>query len=117
MPALLMACATHLHGVRSNYRHLRPLLRRFEPLLRLEPMLIAGSAMIGASLAGFAAIALYWSNSSFAALPNILPLVLCAVLGATGAQTVFGGFLLAIIAGNNATFVSEPERALEKQAA
>ena len=115
--ALLMACATHLHGVRSNYRHLRPLLRRFEPLLRLEPMLIAGSAMIGGSLAGFAAIALYWSNSSFAALPNILPLVLCAVLGATGAQTVFGGFLLAIIAGNNATFVSEPERALEKQAA
>jgi glycosyl transferase family 2 len=115
--ALLMACATHLHGVRNNYRHLRPLLRRFEPLLRLEPLLIAGSAMIGASLAGFAAIGLYWSNSSFAALPNILPLVLCAVLGATGAQTVFGGFLLAIIAGNNATFVTEPVRAAEKQAA
>ena len=104
--ALLMACATHLHGVRSNYRRLRPLLERFEPLLRLEPLLIAGCAMIAGSLAGFAAIAVYWSNSSFAALPNILPLVLCAVLGATGAQTVFGGFLLAIIAGNNATFVA-----------
>jgi hypothetical protein len=114
--ALLMACATHLHGVRGNYRHLRPLLRRFEPMLRLEPLLVAGSAMIASSVAGFAAIAVYWSNSSFAALPNILPLVLCAVLGATGAQTVFGGFLLAIIAGHDAQFVPAKAQKLAGEA-
>jgi hypothetical protein len=108
--SLLMGCATHLYGVRNNYRHLHPLLRRCEALLRLESMLIAGCSMIAASLAGFVGITVYWSSSSFAALPNILPLVLCAVVGATGAQTVFGGFLLAIIAGNNATFVSTERR-------
>lgn len=103
--ALLMAIATHLHGVRGGYRHLRPLLRRSEKLLTLERLLIAGCSLIGASVAGFVAIAVYWTQSSFAALPNTLPLTLCAVAGATGAQTVFGGFLLAIIAGHEAQFV------------
>jgi hypothetical protein len=102
---LLIAVATHIHGVRSGYRQLRPLLRRFERFLTLEYLLIVGSLMIATAIAGFIAIAAYWTGSSFAALPSTLPLTLCAVLGAAGAQSVFGGLLIAIIAGHEVHFV------------
>lgn len=112
--ALVMALGSHFHGVRSGYRHLRPSLARHSRLLTLETMLIAGTALIAAAVAGFVLIAIYWSNSGFKALPNTLPLVLASVLGATGAQTIFGGFLLSIIAGHRADFapkIDEPSRA------
>lgn len=107
--AAIMAVATHFHGVRSGYRHLRPVLQRNAGWLTLETMLILGGAMIAVSLAGFAGIGIYWSSKGFVALPNILPLVLTAVIGATGAQTVFGGFLLAILGGNAADFLRARE--------
>lgn len=106
--AAMMAVATHFHGVRSGYRQMRPVLQRNANWLTLETMLFLGGIMIASSLAGFIGIAVYWSTSGFVALPNILPLVLTAVIGATGAQTVFGGFLLSILAGNEANFMRHP---------
>jgi glycosyltransferase involved in cell wall biosynthesis len=100
--ALIMAFATHFHGVRMGYRRLRPAFARHADKLTLETMLIAGGLLIAASLAGFGVIGAYWSASGFPALPTTLPLVLAAVAGTTGAQTVFGGFLLSIIAGHDA---------------
>ena len=105
--AAIMALATHLHGVKQGYRFLRPSIARHADLLKLETLLAAGFGLIGLSLAGMAAIGFYWSESGFAALPNTLPLVLAAVVGASGLQTVFGGFLLAIIVGHVADFVRE----------
>lgn len=102
--ATLMTTATHLHGLRSGDRPIRGLLRRFPRAFTLETLLIAGLVMIGASFTAFVVIADYWSTKHFVALPHTLPLVLAAVLGATGAQTVFGGFLLAIIGGHRADF-------------
>ena len=103
--AIVMALATHLHGHQRGYRELRPVLRRHSRRLTLETMLVVGAALIVVSLAGFAAIGLYWSRGAFAALPNTLPLVIAALAGAVGAQTFFGGFLLAIIAGHEAQFM------------
>ncbi len=102
--AWLMALATHLHGVRAGYRQPRPFLTRYKGWLTLEAMLIGGGAACAVALAGLIAITLYWSASAFAALPNTLPLVLCTTLGVAGVQTMFGGFLLAIIAGHDADF-------------
>ncbi len=104
--ALLMAVASHLHGVTKGYRRLRPAVSRLGSLLHLEGMLALGLAQIAASLAIFAATAWYWSNHGFVALPNPLPLVLAGILGATGAQAIFGGFLLAIMVGHDARFVA-----------
>lgn len=114
--AALMAVATHFHGVRKGYRTMRPVLKRHANVLTLETMLILGGLMIALSLAGFVAIGVYWSSSGFVALPNILPLVLTAVIGATGAQTVFGGFLLSIIAGHRADFAASDLAALVQAA-
>jgi hypothetical protein len=46
-----------------------------------------------------------WSAGGFKALDNPLPLILSATTGAIGVQTLLGGFLLAIVAGNEARFL------------
>lgn len=108
--AAIMALATHFFGVRQGYRELRPILRRHAGLLTLETLLIAGVVLIVASFASMTAITYGWAQDGYAALPNILPLVLAAVMGATGLQTIFGGFLLAITAGHVADFAREATR-------
>ena len=104
--AAMMALATTLHGVREGHRRPSPLLTRHAGLLTLETMLMAGLALILASIAGLAGIGVYWSQSSFHALPNTLPLVIAATAGAAGLQCVFGGFLFAIVAGHRASFAT-----------
>lgn len=104
--AMIMAVAGHLHGVTLGYRRLRPGMRRIGARLSLESMLAVGAAQLAGALVLFAATGFYWSHHGYVALPNPLPLILAGVLGATGAQTVFGGFLLAIMAGHDARFVT-----------
>jgi hypothetical protein len=106
--ATLLALATHLISVRRGYLRLGRVLTRYARLLTLETMLVTGAAMILISFLGLLAIGSYWGGSDFAALPNTLPLVLAALLGATGAQNVLGGFLLSITAGHEAHFMPGP---------
>ena len=101
---LIMAVATHFYGVRRGYRRLHPWLGRLSETLTLEGALFAGLAMMIVSLAALATITVSWSSHGFVALPSILPLTLAAVIGTVGIQTALGGFLLAIIADNNARF-------------
>lgn len=117
--ATIFALATHLSSVRQGYRRLGRMLTRHARALTLETMLIVGVTMILVSMLGLVGIGSYWRGSGFAALPNTLPLVLAALLGAVGAQNVLGGFLLAIIAGHEAKFMpaSEPAALLLANAA
>jgi len=101
----LMAVASHLYGVRAGYRLPKSWLRAGQRLLTLESCVIAGLALMTGSMAAMAAIAVYWGAGSFAALPSILPVALAGVAGTIGLQTLFGGFLLAVIGGNEASFV------------
>ena len=103
--ALVMAVATHLYGVSKGYRLLRPTLKRLPGMLTLESMLLSGLGMIAVSLAGLAAVGVWWGQRGFVALDNPLPLILAATLGAIGFQNVLGGFLLAIISGNESQFL------------
>jgi glycosyltransferase involved in cell wall biosynthesis len=107
----VMAIASHLYGVRAGYR----LPKRWFPwarnVLTLETCVVSGIALITGSVAAMSAIAIYWGAGSFAALPSILPVALAGVAGTIGLQTLFGGFLLAVITGNEASFV--PSEAAE----
>ena len=103
--AAMMALVTHVHGVNQGYRVLRPSVRRCARFLTLETMLAIGGTLILAAFAALVAIGVYWADGRFAALPNTTPLVLAATIGATGLQTIFGSFLLAIISGNNAHLI------------
>lgn len=103
----LMAIVAHVTGVRAGYRSLRPSVSRLGSLLRLETMLVIGAASVAVSLVALTAITLRWGANDFVALPSVLPLVLALALGATGMQTIFGAFLIAIVGGHNASFASD----------
>lgn len=103
----LLAIASHLHGVRQGYRLPRGWLVRHRRLFTLESCVIVGLGLIATSAAGLAAVGIWWSEAGFAALPSILPVTLAGITGTVGLQTVFGGFLFAVLAGNEAQFVSE----------
>ena len=103
--AAIMAVASHFVGVRGGYRRLRPSLRRWSPVLRLETALMVGVALMLLSALGLVVIAVLWRRAGFVALPSVLPLVVVLAVGAVGVQTALGGFLLSIIAGHDSAFV------------
>jgi hypothetical protein len=103
----LMAVSSHLLGVKVGYRLPKAWLLRSRSLLTLEICLIGGLAMIAVSFASMAGISVYWGAGSFAALPSILPVALAGTVGTIGLQTLLGGFLLAVIGGNEADFLAD----------
>ena len=100
-----MAVASHLYGVRAGYRLPKAWLNATRNVLTLESCIVGGLSLIVGSVAGMAAIAFHWGAGSFAALPSILPVAIAGVAGTIGLQTLFGGFLLAVIGGNEANFL------------
>lgn len=101
---LMMALASHFYGVNRGYRRLRPVLKQNASWLTLETMLISGMAMIAIGLFGLVGVTIGWGQSGFIALDNPLLLILSATIGAIGLQNALGGFMLAIIAGNDSRF-------------
>ena len=70
-------------------------------------MLLSGLGLIAIGAAGLIGVTIGWGQAGFTALDNPLPLILSAAIGAIGLQNVLGGFLLAIIAGNESQFASK----------
>ena len=105
--ALIMALATHLHGVNQGYRKMRPLLRKYGSVLTLEAALLAGVGLLIVSGGGFLLTGYNWAQGGYVALPSALPMTLAAAIGAIGCQSLMGGFLLAIIAGHKAQIVGQ----------
>lgn len=104
--ALIMALATHLHGVNQGYRKMRPLLKKYGSVLTLEAALLAGVGLLAVSGGGFLLTGYNWAQGGYVALPSALPITLAAAIGAIGCQSLMGGFLLAIIAGHKAQIVA-----------
>jgi glycosyltransferase involved in cell wall biosynthesis len=105
----LMAFASHLYGVREGYRLPKPWLLRLRGPFSLEGCVIAGLALVGLSVISLVGVGIYWGRESFAALPSILPVTLAGLTGVIGLQTLFGGFLLAVLGGNEADFLKLPQ--------
>jgi hypothetical protein len=101
----LMAVTSHLYGVRAGYRLPKSWLSGARHLLTLETCVAGGLGLIATSVVSMVAVAIYWGAGSFAALPSILPVALAGVTGTIGLQTLFGGFLLAVVGGNEASFL------------
>jgi hypothetical protein len=103
--ASIMAVATHLYGVSQGYRRLHPLLGRMARFMTLENALLIGGVLVLLSALSLAVIGVWWRDLGFAALPTTMPLVVAVTLGVVGLQTALGGFLLAVIGGNDARLV------------
>ncbi len=103
--SLLMAAAAHLYGVREGYRLPKPATSLMARWITLESMLAAGAALGAAGFATLLAVTWFWSARQFGWTFSVLPAVAGTLLMTVGAQNVLGGFLLAIIAGNEAQFM------------
>ena len=102
---IVLALAGQLYGIRNRYRKVPRFLQSLAPWLTLETMLVSGLAVIAAGLAILIAVVAYWSAHSLAAIPNVLPAVIGTCAVAIGTQNILGGFLLAIVSGNEAEFM------------
>jgi len=103
--AAVLAAAGNLYGVREGYRRRSDWSKAFARWGSLEVMLIAGAVcvLVGGSI--LAGVLSYWSSHRFVPLLNVLPAVLGTSLLVIGAQNILGGFLIAIVNGNDADFV------------
>jgi hypothetical protein len=116
--SLVFAMAATLVGIRYGYRHPSRLLRWLYWASRLEHMLIA-SLMFGAG-GGLLLLDVFasWAAQDFGRLGMQRQVGVAAAALILGVQTFFGGFLLSIVAGNEADLeaaVDEARRALRRR--
>jgi peptidoglycan/LPS O-acetylase OafA/YrhL len=73
--------------------------------ISLETMAVSGGASAALGLAVLIGVVATWSQRSFGPAESVLAPVLGAMLITLGMQNVLGGFLLAIVGGNEARFL------------
>ena len=101
----LLAVSSNLYGVRQGYRLQNRTAKWLARLLSLESMLIAGALSISLGIAILAAVFWQWSEREFTATYSVFPAVLGTLCLSLGFQNALGGFLLAIVGGNEARFL------------
>jgi hypothetical protein len=104
----ILAAAGNLYGVRAGYRLPNPLTRQLSRLLSLESMLIAGALLIAAGIAVLGVVVWEWQLRDFGATYSVVPALIGTLCVTLGFQNVLGGFLLAIVGGNEARFMAAP---------
>ncbi len=85
-------------------------IRRLARWVTLETMIAAGLALGAPGSADLLWVVVDWSSRDFGRAYRVLPAVLGTLLITLGAQTVLGGFILAIIGGNEAKFLKTGDR-------
>ena len=100
--AVLLAAAGNLYGIREGYRRRSDWSKAFARWVSLEMMLIAGAVCVLVGGGILAALLSYWSAHHFEPILNVFPAVLGTSLMVIGAQNILGGFLIAIVNGNDA---------------
>lgn len=104
----ILALGSHVYGVRAGYRRPNGWDRPLSRWVTLESMVLSGVILAVAGLAVLFNVVLLWSSRNFVATYSVLPAVAGTLAMTLGAQNVLGGFLLAIIGGNDARFLTGP---------
>jgi glycosyltransferase involved in cell wall biosynthesis len=108
--AVILAIATHLYGVREGYRRSNAWIARLSRWITLESMVMAGAGLIAAGLVVLTLVLVQWHGRAFGPTFSVWPAVVGTLLLTLGAQNALGGFLLAIVGGNEARFFDVGER-------
>ena len=111
----LLAAAAYLYGCREGYRSPSWRHHTFARWITLDSMLIAGGGAVLLGLFILGGVVAYWSQTGFNAIPSVLPAVAGTTLVVIGAQNALGGFLLAILQGNEAEFLQAVEAQIEER--
>ncbi|NUQ17817.1 MAG: glycosyltransferase [Sphingomonas sp.] len=102
----ILAAAGNLYGVRAGYRLPNPFTRQLARLFSLESMLVSGGLLIAGGLGVLGFVLRMWQLRDFAATYSVVPAVVGTLCLTLGFQNVLGGFLLAIVGGNEARFMT-----------
>lgn len=102
--ALVLGLAAYLYGVREGYRPAGSHSGWLARYVSLETMLAFGLILALVGSAVLAGTIWSWTLRDFGPTYSVLPAVGGTLLITIGVQTVFGGFLLAVIGGNEARF-------------
>jgi len=108
--ASILALAGRLYGVREGYRLPGRITTALSRWLSLEVMLVTGALSIVLALLVLGAVTVSWSQQDFQHAYSVFPVVIGTLLLTLGGQNVFGGFILAIIGGNQAKFLQGREQ-------
>lgn len=111
--AALLAASTYLYGRRAGYRLPSGRADFLASWVTLETMLLSGGMLFALGVAILLMVFGFWSQNHFQAIKSVLPAVVGATLVVLGAQNALGGFLMAIVNGNEAEFL-RPRRHNER---
>ncbi len=98
----IFGLATILYGVSQGYRRPPRILAAITGLARLEFMLLFGAGLLMGGLGLIAYVFLQWSNTGFGMLSMMREMIAGMSLSVLGLQAFFGGFMLSVVAGNDA---------------
>ena len=102
--ALLMTLSGNLYGLCAGYRRPSRTTRIAARFAHLESMLLAGLVLVAIGLVTLGIVYAQWVERDYRQAPDILMPVLGTLALTLGMQNALGGFLLAIIGGNEARF-------------
>ena len=103
----LLSVASHLYGVRAGYRRPKAWLTKLGRWVTLETMIGVGLVFGVLGVADLIGVLVAWSARDFGRAFTVLPAVLGTLMLTLGAQNILGGFMLAIINGNEARFLKD----------
>lgn len=103
--AIILTGAGQLYGLRAGYKRPGPLTCALAPVITLENVLIAGLGAMAIGVGLLAYTYVEWVGRNYAMADNIFLPMLGALCVTIGIQTMLGGFLLAILGGNEAKFL------------
>jgi hypothetical protein len=102
--ALMLGLTGHLYGIQAGIRRPTLVTRVARRFIMLEAMLLSGLMMIVTGVGILGLVAFGWVSRDFNASVSILPPVVGILALTLGAQNVLGGFLMAMVGGNEARF-------------
>ncbi|MEY4549542.1 MAG: hypothetical protein RL685_5737 [Pseudomonadota bacterium] len=112
--SLMFAMAATLVGIRNGYRRATRTLRWLYWASKLEHMLLFALAFGAGGLLQLAEVFASWAARDFGTLRMQTQVGVAASLLIVGMQTFFGGFLLSIVAGNEADLEVALEEARQR---
>ncbi len=103
---LMLMLAGQLYALNAGYRRETKVTRSLASIMNLESMLLAGLAMFAAGICVLGYVWFDWAERGYVAAASIFLPVFGTLALTIGLQNILGGFLMAIISGNNATYLS-----------
>jgi hypothetical protein len=100
--AAMLGLAATLVGVRERYRKVTPGLGHLFRASRLDRLLISGAVVCVLGFSVLLYVVVIWAGNDFGPLAMTREMLVGTTLVILGVQTIMGGFLLSVIAGNDA---------------